>query len=171
MTTKAEERAAFATIQLAAAAVAAKGGSAEARELAEAVLRETRDDLEAGRIGCEAENGTIADEFNRQMDAVLDATNRSRKASDRAARRAALARDLDRAGLVLLDRDTVSAMFAKGLELDLAREQLERLKKWTEQPAPRAADYPQEIAGEWPPIGGGDYLEPEAAEQDPGVND
>lgn len=97
---------------VAAAVLAAKDVRQEEYELAEKIL---------GRKFPKNDNPRelefAATTFNRHMDAAIDACNRSHKADTRVTRRAHLARDLDRAGLVLLDRDMVAGLIAKIREL------------------------------------------------------
>lgn len=69
------------------------------------------------------ESESIAGAFNRHMDAAIDSVNGSAGESTRAMRRARLARDLDQAGLLLVDRATVADLIGeiRGLRDELAR--------------------------------------------------
>lgn len=56
------------------------------------------------------ESATPIDTFNRHMDAAIDSVSDSVGLSTRAERRARLARDLDRAGLLLVDRSYLAEL-------------------------------------------------------------
>jgi hypothetical protein len=57
--------------------------------------------------------------FNRQMDTAIESCNRSSGESTRAARRARLASDLEREGLVLIDCCTLAELLERKLAGDL----------------------------------------------------
>ena len=163
MSTKAQERAASAIKIVAAATLSARGATAEQRELAQAVLGATEAAELAGELEAAREAEQLADAFNRQMDAAIDAVDRSRKADDRATRRAYLARSLEGHGLVLIDAGELARMVVT---------QIDGFYRVTTAPAPSG-----EMRGgaRWP-----DWEEPESlgAElldggdcQDPNVND
>lgn len=98
---------------VAASVLVAKDVTREEHDLAELILAR-----KFPRNDNPRELEFAATAFNRQMDAAIDACNRSHKADSRVTRRAALARDLDRAGLVILDRDMVAALIAKAREAE-----------------------------------------------------
>lgn len=95
---------------IAAAVLAAKDVRQEEYELAEKILGRKW----PAKNDNPRELESIAGTFNRQMDVAIDACNRSHRRDDsRVTRRADLARDLDRAGLVLVEREMVAALIAK----------------------------------------------------------
>jgi hypothetical protein len=96
---------------LATALLCAAGSSADELELARRLLERDpiRDDPR--------ENESVAGTFNRHMDAAIDSVNDSVGEPTRVGRRARLARDLDRAGLVLMDRGQIAELLAVVHEL------------------------------------------------------
>lgn len=102
--------------QVASAVLAAPAASAAQASLAIAVLEATS----AVEPGVEPrEHASIAATFNAHMDAVLDAANASRNKRERVTRRALMARAIDQAGLVLMDRSQVAGFFHRLTEQDL----------------------------------------------------
>lgn len=102
---------------LATAMMCSTGASADELELARRILE--RDPArDAPR-----ESESIAGAFNRQLDAAIDSVNDSTGESTRVGRRVRLARDLDHAGLLLVDRATVADLIGeiRGLRDELAR--------------------------------------------------
>jgi len=118
VSTKQQERAASAIKIVAAATLSARGATAEQRELAQAVLGSTEAAELAGELEAPREAEQIADAFNRQMDAAIDASDRSRKADKRSTRRAILARRLEAHGLVLIDAAELAGMVGWRIELE-----------------------------------------------------
>lgn len=88
---------------VAAAVLISPTVSAEELELAGRILKRTWPSVEHAP----REHESIAAAFNRHMDAAIDSCNDSAGEPTRSARRSLLARDLDKAGLILLDRATV----------------------------------------------------------------
>ena len=100
--------------QVASAVLAAPAATAAQASLAIAVLEASSNPAP----GVEPrESASIAVLFNAHMDAVLDAANASRNKRDRVTRRALMARAIDQAGLVLMDRGQVSAMYHRLISL------------------------------------------------------
>lgn len=128
MSTKEQEHKGSAIRVVASAVLSSPGATEAERELAQRVLGSTEAAIEVKALGGPIEAAAVADTFNRQMDAVLEATNRSRQL-ERPGRRAHLASALERAGLVLVDRDELARLFAVQLELDLARARIEELEQ------------------------------------------
>jgi hypothetical protein len=96
---------------LATAMMCSTGASADELELARRILE--RDPArDAPR-----ESESIAGAFNRHMDAAIDSVNGSAGESTRAMRRARLARDLDQADLLLIDRSTLAGLIATSAEI------------------------------------------------------
>lgn len=96
--------------QVASAALSAPAATPAQAALAIAVLEATAEPP-ADREPREA--ASIAAMFNLHMDAVLDAANASRNKRDRVTRRAMMARAIDQAGLVLMDRGMVAGFFQR----------------------------------------------------------
>lgn len=128
MSTKEQERKGSAIRVVASAVLSSKGATEEERELAQRVLGATEAAIEDKSLGGPIETAAIADTFNRQMDAVLEATNHSRRL-ERPDRRAHLASALERARLVLVDRNDLALLFAVQLELDRAQSRIEELEQ------------------------------------------
>lgn len=112
--------------QVASAVLAAPAASAAQASLAIAVLEATST-LEPGVEP--REHASIAATFNAHMDAVLDAANGSRNKRERVTRRAMMARAIDQAGLILMDRSQVAGFFQR------LTEQNEQLRLAYELPA------------------------------------
>lgn len=121
-------KAATGLVQICSAALSAGGSTPIERELARAVLGATEAAILGKRIAGPLEFGATADEFNLQMDAILNSTNASKGARMRSTRRVRLAQDLEAAGLVMLDRDVLARLFCFGLDLDTARARIEELE-------------------------------------------
>lgn len=106
-------------LSLAGAVLSNPLSDAGAIALAKAVLgrvaleAESKADLHAPR---EAES--IAAQWNRHMDAALDAANESSAKRSRATRRVMMAQALDAADLMLLERRVVAALLAGEVEVD-----------------------------------------------------
>ncbi len=107
-----KDEVAFAACQLASAVLACPVASEQARELARVVLA----DGVAMRHDEPREAASIAATFNRQMDAAIESCNGSARRATRMARRADLARDLDLAGLVLVDRAVMAELLIPRVE-------------------------------------------------------
>lgn len=103
---------------LATAMMCANGSSPDELELARRLLAKDP------RIDAPRENESIAGAFTRHMDAALDSANDSVGDSSRSARRAKLARDLDRAGVVLIDRAKLAELISIIHELRTERGEL-----------------------------------------------
>lgn len=156
MSTKEQERLAAGIKIVASAVLSAGGATPEQRELARAVLGATEAaEFDRGH-NAPREAATIADAFNRHMDVVIEAVDRTRGADERALRRARVAPMLERAGLVIVDQAELARMFAVRCELDLARGRIAQLEA--------VADDGDSF--------GAELLEDEAPfDQDPNVND
>lgn len=104
---------------LATSLMCAAGSSSEELELARRLL--TKDP----QVDAPREIESVAGAFNRHMDAALDSANESIGDKSRGSRRAKLATDLDRAGLVIVDRpvlaELISVIHELRLELKEAR--------------------------------------------------
>lgn len=98
---------------VAAAILCSHGATQDELELAKRVL--LRDPPRA--LPRESEGS--AETFNRQMDAAIESCNASAGESTRAVRRSRLAKDLDRADLVLVDRNFLAGLIADRLNLEL----------------------------------------------------
>jgi hypothetical protein len=158
---------------LATAILCANGASDDELELARRLL-EQDPKREPPR---EAES--IAGAFNRHMDAAIDAVDRNAGLPLRAARRAALAAALDRAGLSIVDKDIVAALLVRIGELrkertdaliaagvcgmglveavDRLQGQIRELTNWPDAPMPAelGGDYGELTDGPYGgPIGG-----------------
>jgi hypothetical protein len=103
---------------LAMAMMCAKGATADELELAERLLK--RDP----RTDAPREIESVAGAFNRHMDAAIDSLNDSAGEPTRVGRRARLAQDLDRAGLLLVDRATIADLLG---EIHKLRDELARV--------------------------------------------
>jgi hypothetical protein len=96
---------------LATALLCAAGSTPDELELARRLLeRDPRDDAPR-------ETESVAGAFNRHMDAAIDSLNDSVHEPLRVGRRARLAADLGRAGLVIIDRSQVAELIAVVHEL------------------------------------------------------
>lgn len=103
---------------VAAATIAAVGATREQLDLSRSILR-----VAASReMPREAE--IPAQVFARQLDAAIDSCNRSASCSTRSQRRVALAADLSRRGLVLLDRNVLAELVEAKFKLDRREELL-----------------------------------------------
>lgn len=122
MSTKAQERAGSAIKVVAAAVLSARTATAEQRALAQAVLGATEAAELAHELEAPREAEQLADAFNRQMDAAIDASDRSRGADERSQRRAMVARGLERAGVVLIDARELARMVIRELDGERASE-------------------------------------------------
>jgi len=103
------------------AAIATDHETALAVAVLEASTRNMTTDAEPREVE------SIASSFNRHMDAVLDAANASHAADSRVTRRAHMAKAIDRAGLLLVERGYVAAMFDA---LNRTREQAQAIRKY-----------------------------------------
>jgi hypothetical protein len=121
--------------QVAACVVVAKDATREELDLAEKILR--RDPAHAAP----AENASAIEAFNRLLDVPIDSANGSAHCGSRAERRARLAADLGRAGLVLID----SAKLAEFVDakLEILKRELEAAK-----PEPEPAPLLELLAGD-----------------------
>lgn len=111
---------------LATALLSARNATEDELKLAERIL------LRDPATDTPAEHESIASVFNRQMDAAIDSANASSRLPTRVGRRAQMARDLDREGLVLMDRAKVAELIASIMALREERghllDQLESLE-------------------------------------------
>lgn len=107
---------------LATALLCAAGATEDELALARRILE--RDP----KVDAPREAESIAGAFNRHMDAAIDSVNDSVSEPTRAGRRARLAQDLHRAGLVLIDRSQVADMIAVIHELRGRVAELEALE-------------------------------------------
>jgi hypothetical protein len=98
---------------LATAMLCAAGASADELELARRLLEKDPKDPSA------RETESSGDAFYRQMDAAIDACDRSRGEPTRAGRRARLAADLDRGGYLVVDRNFLAGLIADRISLEL----------------------------------------------------
>lgn len=114
----ADERPFWGVHILATAIMCAAGTTPDELELARRLLAKDP------RIDAPRENESVAGAFNRHMDAALDSANDSIGNPSRASRRASLASDLSRAGLVMVDRSQIALMIGVVDELRAEREQL-----------------------------------------------
>lgn len=128
MTTKEQERLSSGIIQVASSVRSAPNASASAKALADIVLSETIDAVSASGLNGPREEHEAADAFNRQMDIVLDAGNKSRRLDGRPARRAHMASELDRQRVVVIDTDDLAKLFADSVALDVARQRIDELE-------------------------------------------
>jgi hypothetical protein len=129
---------------LAAAMLCAAGSNGDELELARRILE--RDP----RVDDPRESESIAGTFNRQMDAAIDSVNDSVGEPTRAGRRARLAHDLDRAGLVLIDRAQVADLISVVHELRGRVAELEALEP-QDLGAELLADEAPDVAREYLP--------------------
>lgn len=116
---------------LATALLCAKGSTADELELARRILE--RDP----RADAPRESESIAGAFNRHMDAAIESVNDSAAEPYRVGRRARLAADLDRAGLIIIDRMNVAELIAMIGEL---RQEIRELSAEIEPPEELGAE-------------------------------
>jgi hypothetical protein len=97
-------------------ALSSKATTAAERELANLILRQNPKRLLPRELAGPIET------FNRQMDVAIDSCNGSAGEPTRAARRARLASDLERYGLVLIESETLAELLERQLAGELGLE-------------------------------------------------
>lgn len=163
---------------IATAMLCATGATADELELARRLLEKDP------KRSPPREAESVAGCFNRHMDAAIDSVNASVGEPMRVGRRARLAADLDRAGLVLVDRATIAGLLVKIGELGEEKQEALTVAGVCSMSLPEAIAHLKDQIREletWPDTGGdqdegedlgAELLDAELGDEpDPSVND
>jgi hypothetical protein len=111
-------KAALGIMSVASAVLICPTATGAERDLATAVMMGC---AEGVSLDAPRETASIAASWNRLVDVAIDAANASSLKRSRSTRRAMMAAALDRAGLILIEKDYLAAFFVRIQEQELQR--------------------------------------------------